>query len=76
MKNIQILCLDGVFDSAAHILRDVFQAASCIAGQLPDHETVATQTCTLDGKPVKTGSGQTLKPDTSTTRTKPDVLVL
>lgn len=63
MKNLQILCVDGVFDSAAHLLRDVLQAAAKTCQKQNSLNPISIQTCTIDGQAIRTGSGQTLVPD-------------
>lgn len=75
MKHLEILCVDGVFDSAAHLLRDVFRAASITCQKQNSSNLISIQTCTIDGKAIRTGSGQTLVPDDRSSN-KADMVIL
>lgn len=76
MKMIQILCLEGVFDSAVHIVRDVIQTASRVAKERNCTNQLFVSTSTLNGKAVTTGSGQKIQPDGDAMKADSDIIIL
>ncbi|MCH9648113.1 MAG: helix-turn-helix domain-containing protein [Deltaproteobacteria bacterium] len=73
---VAILCLDQVFDSAVHIVRDVLGTAARLSPEAAGKRSLVS-TLTLDGDPITTASRQTLAPDGAIGDSRgPDVIVL
>ncbi len=71
-RRIQILAIPSVFDSAFFIVRDTLVSAARIAGD--GHSTV--EVVTLDGRTVRSASGQSIRPERAAQRTRPDLVVV
>lgn len=76
MTTIEIWCLNGVFDSALHVLRDVLATASRLATQDSEPPSFRIASCTMDGTPIRTGSGQSILPDGAFESNDPDIVVV